>query len=74
MLLMNIASVMRKITYKITLQNPKPSEETALKNLSFDLVDWSISYPTWTMGTVGRRTINFPRKTPSTTHDQKLGQ
>ena len=39
MLLVNTASVMRKATYKMTLQNPKPSEETALRNFSFDFVD-----------------------------------
>jgi hypothetical protein len=27
------------MTYKMTLQNPKPSEETALRNFSFDFVD-----------------------------------
>lgn len=54
----------------MTLQNPKPSEEAALRNFSFDFVNKGVSqrHASWTMRTVDGRTINFPRKTPSTTH------
>ena len=54
--------------YKITLQNPKPSDFAALKNFS---VDWEsrvhifqCRYPlkSWAI------TINLPRRTPSTFH------
>jgi hypothetical protein len=61
--------VMRETTYKITLQNPNPSDETALRNFSIDFVDWRIRHGSWTEGIADRQTINFPRKTPSTNHD-----
>ena len=42
--LVNVPLLTWKKTYKITLQNPKPSNETALKNLSFDYMDTNVSH------------------------------
>ena len=64
----NDLQLTREMTYKMTLQNPKPSEDAALKNFSFDWTD-----PTSTkskMEAIELRTINFPRKTPSTGQNQ----
>jgi hypothetical protein len=54
-LLVNASLLKRKTTYKTTLQKPKPSEEAALKNLSFDYVDSSVSHANRTEVTVNER-------------------
>ena len=56
----------------MTLQNPKPSEDTALKNFSLDWTDPPSTKAKSTIEAIGQRTINFPRKTPSTSQNQTL--